>query len=247
MQRILVLGGSGYVGQNICHRAITSGKFKVVQSLSRSGQPKSDAIVPSLREALTEKVEWIEGDIFDQKQREEIFSRFDCIISTIGAFGSNEFMEKMCGDATIEAARTAADVGVSRFGFISSAQVGRIDLEKHKRLPLYGYFKGKTRAEDEIQKKFPDGHVILRPGFIYGSRVTPFGPVPLNLVGAPIDFVSRQMGPISSLIQSLPFVGTECASMVPVTSVAESIISQITKSAPKGGKILTAEDIRIQS
>ena len=45
----------------------------------------------------------------------------------------NEFMERVCGDATIEAARTAADVGVYRFDFILSAQVGRIDLKENSR------------------------------------------------------------------------------------------------------------------
>jgi hypothetical protein len=33
------------------------------------------------------------------------------VVTTVGAFGSNEFMEKMCGDANINAARAAQKAG----------------------------------------------------------------------------------------------------------------------------------------
>lgn len=38
----------------------------------------------------------------------------DCLaVSTVGAFGSNEFMQRMCGDSTIEIARAAKKAGAS--------------------------------------------------------------------------------------------------------------------------------------
>eukprot|EP00521_Asterionellopsis_glacialis_P021407 CAMPEP_0195321788 /NCGR_PEP_ID=MMETSP0708-20121125/6925_1 /TAXON_ID=33640 /ORGANISM="Asterionellopsis glacialis, Strain CCMP134" /LENGTH=244 /DNA_ID=CAMNT_0040388491 /DNA_START=68 /DNA_END=802 /DNA_ORIENTATION=+ len=236
--RILVLGGNGYVGQNICNAAAASGKF-LVQSLSRSGGPSKPA--PHLTDLS--KVEWLKGDIFDEARREEVFEGVDCIVSTIGAFGSNEFMEKICGDATIQAAETAARQKVSKFGFISSAQVGKLD-NMSPRLPMQGYFHGKSRAEDAIQQTFPDSHVILRPGFIYGPRMLgPLGTVPLQLIGAPINFVSTQLGPVSSLIQAIPFTGTECASMVPVNAVAQATVDTLLEEPPTG-RVLFAEDIR---
>ncbi len=36
------------------------------------------------------------------------------VVSTIGAFGNNEFMEKICGDANIKAAQTAKKAGKTR-------------------------------------------------------------------------------------------------------------------------------------
>ena len=89
MQRILVLGGNGYVGQNIIRAALDSGKFSVA-SLSRSGKPSNPG--PCLANAeMLDKVEWLEGDIFDAQRRDETFEGVDVIVSTIGAFGSNQW------------------------------------------------------------------------------------------------------------------------------------------------------------
>ena len=70
MQRLLVLGGNGYVGQNICRAALESGKFSVA-SLSRSGKPSNPG--PCLANEMMDKVEWLEGDIFDAQRRDEAF------------------------------------------------------------------------------------------------------------------------------------------------------------------------------
>jgi nucleoside-diphosphate-sugar epimerase len=241
IKRLLVLGGNGYVGQYICHAAAASGKF-TVKSLSRSGKP-SKLAVTHLQQGL-ENVEWLEGDIFDKARRKETFEGVDYIVSTIGAFGSNEFMENICGDATVQAVETAVAANVSRFAFVSSAQVGKFDLSNSQRFPLHGYYKGKTKAEDAIRAAFPNAHVILRPGFIYGQRPTPIATLPLQLIGVPVDFVSTKLGPISSLIQAIPFVGTECANMVPVHGLAQAVVQSLLSEEPSEGKTLLAEDIR---
>lgn len=238
MQRLLVLGGNGYVGQNICRAALESGKFSVA-SLSRSGKPSNPS--PCLAEMM-DKVEWLEGDIFDAQRRDEAFEGVDVIVSTIGAFGSNDFMEKICGDATVEAVDTAVKHNVSRFGFVSSAQVGG-SMKFSPSFPLYGYFKGKEKAEAAITEAFPEAHAILRPGFVYGPRMAGATVLPLHLIGAPISFVSTQLGPVSSLIQSIPFVGTECGSMVPVHAVSKAMVHGVSDEPPKG-LILSASDIR---
>ena len=243
VKRLLVLGGNGYVGQNICHAAIQSTNF-IVRSLNRSGPPSSspDHISPSLSE-----VEWISGDIFDKSAREDAMSDVDGVVSCIGAFGSNEFMHKICGDANIEAIRTAKERGVSKFGFVSSAQVyeGSVGLKLPPWAPMYGYYQGKYRAEKELQLQYPEKHVIVRPGFIYGPRSVGGHILPLQLMGGPVSFVGTQLGPVSSLIQSIPFVGTECASMVPVECVGRALVKSIEDiDAGKKGIILDADSIR---
>ncbi|KAL7539028.1 hypothetical protein ACHAXR_008977 [Thalassiosira sp. AJA248-18] len=243
-KRILVLGGNGYVGQNICHAAIQSNAFASVRSLNRSGAPSSspDHLVSSLSE-----VDWISGDIFDKSAREDAMSEVDAVVSCIGAFGSNDFMQRICGDATIEAIRTARENGVSKFGFVSSAQVyeGSVGLKLPPSAPMHGYFQGKLRAEKELLQYYPEGHVIVRPGFIYGPRSAGGHTLPLQLVGGPISFVGTQLGPISSLIQSIPFVGTECSSMVPVECVGRAMVESLGEMEEgKKGAILDAEAIR---
>ena len=159
LKRVLVLGGNGYVGQNVCARAAARGIE--VRSLNRSGPPKTSPA--HLAESLAQ-VEWVSGDIFDQTAREEAMSDVDAVISCIGAFGSNSFMSRICGDATIEAVQTAKEKKVERFGFVSSAQVyeGSVGLALPQSAPMHGYFQGKYRAEKELLAMIPK-HVILRP------------------------------------------------------------------------------------
>jgi nucleoside-diphosphate-sugar epimerase len=253
MQRLLVLGGNGYVGQHICHAALQSGKY-IVQSFSRSGRPAhpSPCLIKPLagsaaggvEKIAINNVEWLTGDIFDAKRRDEVFAGVDIVVSTIGAFGSNEFMERICGDATVEAVDSAVQHDGSKFGFVSSAQVGKLCNSRFNTpsMPLYGYFKGKEKAEKAIREAFEDSHVIVRPGFIYGPRMAgSIGPLPLQLVGAPINFVSTQLGPVSSLIQAIPFVGTECSSMVHVNAVSQAMVQTL---GADDGLTLSAEDIR---
>lgn len=242
LKRILVLGGNGYVGQNICHAALQSGNF-VVRSLNRSGEPIAP---PSHLSSYLSQVEWVKGDIFDRAAREDAMTDADVVVSTIGAFGSNEFMERICGDATIEAVLTAKAKGIQKFGFVSSAQVyeGSAGLNLPKSMPMHGYFQGKYKAEKELLEAYPEGHVILRPGFIYGPRnVGPLGTVPLQIIGGPASFIGTQMGPLSRLIQKIPFVGKEFSSMVLVESVGKSMIYSILDETTKG-VVLDAEMIR---
>ena len=203
--------------------------------------------MPEHLSPMTEEVEWVAGDVFDASARNDVMDDVDAVVSCIGAFGSNDFMKKVCGGATIEAVRTAKERGVSRFGFVSSAQVheGSVGLSLPAAAPMHGYFQGKYEAEQELLKSFPQGHVILRPGFIYGPRSVGGRTVPLQLVGQPISFVGTRMGLISSMIQSVPFVGKEVSSMVPVECVGRAMIqSLIDVEAEKKGIILDAKDIR---
>lgn len=246
-RRLLVLGGNGYVGQNIIHAAVQSNKFSEIRSLNRSGAPSASSTPEHLSQSLS-AVKWIAGDVFDKAAREDAMSDgIDAVVSCVGAFGTNEFMQRICGDATIGAVRTAMDKGVSKFGFVSSAQVyeGSMGLKLPPSAPMHGYFQGKLRAEKELLRLYPERHVILRPGFIYGPRSVGGHTIPLQHVGGPLSFVGTQLGPISGLLQSVPFVGTELSSMVPVESVGGTMIRSL-EDVTTGGKgiILDATAIR---
>lgn len=41
-------------------------------------------------------------------------------MTTVGAFGTNDYMRRVCGEANIRAMRAAKEAGVSRFAFISA-------------------------------------------------------------------------------------------------------------------------------
>ena len=257
-RRLLILGGSGYVGQNVCHAAVTSGRFEVVRCLGRSGAPRPDSVPPHLAPSLS-SVEWSAGDALDfadpsGRLYDDVMSDVDAVVSCVGAFGSNETMLRMCGDATAAAVRRAAEGGgrgVRAFGFVSSARVydGSAALRLPGWAPMRGYYEGKRRAEEEIVRRFPTGHVILRPGFVHGPRRVRGRTVPLQWIGGPIEFAATRMGHASALLRAVPLVGEEASSVVPVGSVAWAMVGSIlavTDGAGAGGTgaILDAASIR---
>ena len=235
--RLLVLGGNGYAGRHICEAAVLSGRFDV-SSLNRTGFSSSSSL-PS----WSKKVEWHTGDVTDTDLSHELFPNVDIIFSTIGAFGSNAFMEKVCGDINITAVTAAAKHKVSQFGFISSAQVGTLALKSN--MPMYGYFHGKTRAEEAIKESYPEAHVIVRPGFLYGSRTFEImgrsGSLPLQYLGIPITTLCTSP-PLLNIVSKIPFLGKELQSMVSVQAMAEATVASFLQ--PSTAKLLVATDIR---
>ena len=75
MSRIIVFGGSGFMGQALLKAALTK-QFKVV-SISRSGQPISN-------EPWMDQVEWLSADVFEPKTWSEVIQQTDYVIDSIG-------------------------------------------------------------------------------------------------------------------------------------------------------------------
>lgn len=233
MKKALILGGSGYVGKEICKYAVST-KLYEVTGMSRSGNTK---IATST--SWENNVNWQSCDIF--KQPAEHFHDQNVVISTLGAFGSNEFMNKICGDANIHAMKIAEKSGVDHFVFISSSRVDNIDLSPSN--PLYGYFHGKWRAEQELKKIFGNNGIIIRPGFIYGNRQAGGINIPLQWIGSPLSYMSTKCGGISTALRKIPFFGEELHSFVPVESVAKIAVDSINYDDKKP-TLFMPEDIR---
>lgn len=228
-KKILVLGGSGYIGQQICKAATKYGPEVEVQSFSRSGLPSPESQSPS--HEWMNKVTWLKGDIGSPEALHDAIDQNTIIISTIGAFGSNAFMKQICGQANVEAIRLAAKVEtVSRFIFISSANAASYPFQSDT-APMAGYFQGKRDAEHAMQRYFPTSGFCLRPGFVYGKRSipSPFDSksqilLPLDLVGKPLEFFGNKAGLLSSGLQHIPFFGKEISSTIAVKDVARAAV-----------------------
>ncbi|TMW64833.1 hypothetical protein Poli38472_009000 [Pythium oligandrum] len=210
---LLVIGGNGFVGSNILQRAVQKGID--VRSLNPSGKPDWQDV------PWIDQVEWMKGDVFNPDDLAAAVDEATGVISTVGAFGNNELMEKVCGDATILAAQAAQKAGAERFVFVSNSRVGSYVPTW---APLYGYYHGKERAEAAVRSSFPSTGVSLRPGFIYGPRRTKSFGIPLQLAGVPIKFVARDLGAVSSIISRIPLVGHELHSAIPVAAVAKAAV-----------------------
>ncbi|KAM1021712.1 hypothetical protein ACFX2J_042564 [Malus domestica] len=208
-EKLLVLGGNGFVGSHVCREALERGLS--VTSLSRSGRSK-------LHDSWADSMTWHQGNLLSPESWKDALDGVTSVISCVGGFGSNSYMYKINGTANINAIRAAAEQGVKRFVYISAADFGLANYL------LRGYYEGKRAAETELLTKFPYGGVILRPGFIYGTRSVGSVKLPLGVIGYPLEMLFQYTRPLSQL----PLVGPLFTPPVNVTSVANVAVTAAT-------------------
>ncbi|KAJ2895791.1 hypothetical protein GGI21_002721 [Coemansia aciculifera] len=178
-RKIFVVGGSGFLGQAICHNALARG-WEVL-SLSRHGAPSKILASgsPSAR-----GVKWIRGDALDPASFREHLAGCTAVVHTVGVLMENDYKkmvnigstsassrgspppvtyERANRDTALSVARTAREIqGLDTFVYISASDV----------LPLVSprYISTKREAENELlaheERMRP---VILRPGFMFSS------------------------------------------------------------------------------
>lgn len=226
---IFVVGGNGFVGGAICKKAVEMGVR--VASLSRSGRP-------SRNEDWMDSVDWRVGDALNPQTWEEEFKRgeYTSVVGSIGAFGSDEFMERMNGDCNISAAEVAKrSDSVKRFVFISVHQYN------FPSFVLRGYFNGKRRAEKAAMDCFPEAAAILQPGMIYGTRHVPDSStsIPLNYIGVPLETVLETAAPLAGF----PVLGPLLAPPISVDVLAEAVVGAASPNSKVHG-IIPVSDIK---
>ncbi|EOY04341.1 NAD(P)-binding Rossmann-fold superfamily protein isoform 2 [Theobroma cacao] len=201
--KLLVLGGNGFVGSHICREALEQGL--TVSSLSRSGRP-------SLHDSWLNDVLWHKGDLLSPGSLKQAMSEATSVISCVGAFGSNPYMYRINGTANVNAIRAAVEQRVKRFVYVSAADFGLLYYL------LRGYYEGKRVTEAELTDKFPNGAgIILRPGFIHGTRQVGNMKFPLSAIGAPLQMVLQH----AKFLTRIPLIGPLFIPPVKVTSVAK--------------------------
>ncbi|KAH9314623.1 hypothetical protein KI387_023250, partial [Taxus chinensis] len=210
--KLLVLGGNGFVGTHVCKEGLQRGL--TVSSLSRSGRP-------SIQEPWTNDVAWHKGDLLDPERLKDALDGVSAVISCVGGFGSNETMFKINGRANIKAIQEASESGVKRFVYISAAEFGFANYL------LRGYYEGKRAAEKALLCRFPYGGVILRPAFIYGTRQVGSFKIPLGIVGAPLETVLRN----AKSAAQIPVIGPLFVPPVSASSVAKVAVRAATDAA----------------
>ena len=105
-------------------------------SVSRGGAPS--ALEPDLA-----SVEWLKADAEKPAELGKVLEGADAVVSCVGAFGSNEFMRRINGDANAAIAEAAAAAGVKRFVYVSAETFRPVALVAP------GYFEGKADARAE--------------------------------------------------------------------------------------------------
>ncbi|KAK8484253.1 hypothetical protein V6N13_097709 [Hibiscus sabdariffa] len=226
-ERIVVLGGSGFVGSAICKAAVSKG-IEVI-SLSRSGRPTYSG-------SWVDQVNWIPGDVF-YANWDEVLVGATAVVSTLGGFGSEEQMKRINGEANVVAVNAAKDFGIPKFILISVH-----DYNLPSFLLSSGYFTGKRKAESEVLSKYPSSGVVLRPGFIYGKRRVDGFELPLDLVGEPLERILSAVENFTKPLSSLPASDLILAPPVSVDDVAYAVINAVRDDDCFG--VFTIEQIK---
>ncbi len=120
MNRLLVTGGAGFIGSNICRRLVSEGCFvRVVDNLSTGHLHNLDAVI--------DKVEFIQADMGDPAVARKAMDGVDVVLHQ-GALPSvpksvedPAATHKHCVDATFNLLMAARDARIKRFVYAASS------------------------------------------------------------------------------------------------------------------------------
>lgn len=214
MVRLLVVGGSGFIGRSICRQAIADGHE--VRSISRGGRPEAAA------GHWADRVEWTSADLFSPHAWRDRLRGVDAVIHSVGISSEKPregvTFERLNGDGTIITALEAERAGVETFVFLSSA----VNYPTARR----AYLQSKRRAERAVENLNFET-VVLRPGPVYGPG-QPHFPEPFN-------WLCRLLGGVEPLAERLGELRP-----LPVDRVAAVALDSAVDPETR---LLTVEDI----
>ena len=154
MSTLLVVGGSGFIGREICRLAVRDDRE--VRSVSRSGRPTTDAL-------WADAVSWTSADLFRPDAWRDRLDGVDAVVHAVGTTdetpAAGVTFERLNGDSAIITGLEAERAGVETYVFLSAAVAP--PRTRH------AYVTAKRRAEAAIADLAFE-QVTLRPGPVYG-------------------------------------------------------------------------------
>jgi NADH dehydrogenase len=155
--RILVLGGTGFVGQSLCEALV-----------ERAGGGSARVRVPTRRIArgrhlqLLPTVEIVQADVHDETALARLLSGIDAVVNLVAILhGSESAFERTHAELPRKLVRACAVAGVSRVIHVSALGAS---LDGHSR-----YQRSKARGEAALRDSGLDV-TVLRPSVIFGAR-----------------------------------------------------------------------------
>lgn len=158
LKKVAVIGGTGFLGIEVCKAALEEG-FRVV-SISRTGQPTNQN--DDFTQAMP--IDFLALDIFQAERLKETISTCDVVIDLVGILFEKKFQnltyQKMIVESAQIISNAAQQTNVSVVIFVSAA-IG---------IPLIGkkYLLAKREAEHLFKGKSFEGKII-RPPLLYGK------------------------------------------------------------------------------
>lgn len=201
MKKVLVTGGSGFIGEHLVGKLIGKGMKVVIPARRR---------IPEFDEFEKTGAEIYLGELSDRNFLEKIISDVECVIHLAGA--TKSFNEKQMYEVNTgytENLLNACDGKGVHFIYISSqAAAGPASspssgvTENEIPRPLTWYGKSKLKAEEKVRewgKKNFNSYTIIRPCSVYGPGEKDIFNY-FKLVSRNISITAGKQGKMLSLI-----------------------------------------------
>jgi nucleoside-diphosphate-sugar epimerase len=208
--KVLVLGGTGFVGSRVVKKLKDLGLDVI--TTSRDGRDGTVAF------------DVTSAGMNVEKEIQSLSKGCTAVISCIGAIGTAN--DASVNSATGLAALGAKAAGVDRFVYISVAPEVK-EFAKDINF-LKGYMAGKTFSQDAVASNFPSGSsTLIEPTFIYGGDE--FNVNPPRVAGFYGEFIEALLssGPIRAVTNIAPdgIVKIALEPPVSVDSVANAAVA----------------------
>lgn len=154
--KLLVFGGSGFIGSEVCKNAVSAGLDVI--SISQIEHPPGS-------EPWMEKVTWVQANIFNVEEWKDYLQGGKAVVHCIGIIkeypDKGVTFDRINGETAMILAKEAAKAKVPKMCFMSAALKPPRISER--------YLIAKRNAEKTI-KGLDIGYAIFRPGPVYGPR-----------------------------------------------------------------------------
>ncbi|MFB6230600.1 MAG: NAD-dependent epimerase/dehydratase family protein [Salinibacter sp.] len=161
MAKLVVPGGNGFIGSEICRVAVQNNHD--VAAFGRTGRP---ALTPA-RHPWTQEVEWRAADVFEPDTWRDLLDGADAVVHSIATIQEDPdrgvTFDRVNAESALLAADEAVEAGADAFIFLSVR-------DKPPVVP-HNFLASKRRAERTLHEQYSDLRTAsLRPNLVYGDR-----------------------------------------------------------------------------
>ena len=257
-KRLMIFGGTGFVGSAIAREAAKRGLL--VQCVTRGG----DAPAHLRDEPWASSVTWLRGDALDPSSYKEHMRGADAVITSVGRLPfpnlSHEDIVRDNGETNVTPAKCAKEVGVDRLVVIG-ASVPPIPgvgwgISPTSGVYAAGYAAGKAMAETHARDEFVGaghggrGAAVLKPGPVSGEFILICSSIcAIRLTSCFFVFLTgtritgsgskiplwAAFGPMAAVMNALPLpAGMKQMTPVSVDNVARAAVTAATNDSYAG-------------
>ena len=223
-KRLMVFGGTGFVGSAIVEEAVRCGL--AVTCVTRTGIPPGHI----LAQAWSANVDWLSGDALRPETYREAMGTADAVVTSVGVLPlpslTHEEVVRGNGETNVVPARTAKELGVDRLVVVGASIPPFVPGVAFGVPGLFeaGYAKGKKMAlafarDEFVGEEKKRGAVVLQPGGVSGTRYTGGRALPLWIA----------MSPVSRLLRAVPVNAVAELAPTPVGNVARAAVAAATE------------------